>query len=247
MDITPQADNVGNVAAPDVEDMPLLKIGFIGTGGTGKTSVAEILSSLIPETFQPSIVRDVMAAFNVTDATQSSLSVDDKWAIQRALLDAKFEQDDMYEVGLFDRTPIDHMAYTLYRCADALADEVFHELSGRVQEFIEQYDLIFYFPVYDWPAEDDGFRQQNLAYRATHDIIIRGLMEKFDLEFIEMPDAPVEERVALMIDLINDERDAVWANEDDDGEEGIQAELDRTHVPDTDTATTTNGASKEVA
>lgn len=211
--------------AVDNQDITLLKIGFIGTGGTGKTSVAEKLKDLIPEAFQESIVRDVMKSLHVTDAAQAHLTTADKWKIQQALLDAKFEQDDMYDTGLFDRTPIDHMAYTLYRCADALSDEVFHELAGRVEEYTSRYDLIVYFPIYEWASDEgDDFRQKNLAYRATHDIILRGLLEKFDIEVIEMPDAPVEDRVELLLGLIDDERDNVMQSEDEDDEDSDSVE-----------------------
>ena len=204
----------------DVERVPLLKIGFIGTGGTGKTSVAEKLKELIPEDFRPSIVRGVMGHLGVTDAMQSSMSSAQCWAVQKALADAKFNQDDEYDTGLFDRTPIDHLAYALYRCAGEISNPVYKALVERVQEYIDQYDVVFYFPIYEWEVADDGFRQQGLAYRATHDMLLQQLLTEMEIDAIEMPDASVDERVELILSVLQDERDTITASEDDDDEYG---------------------------
>jgi predicted ATPase len=197
-------------------DIPLLKIGFIGTGGTGKTSVAEKLKGLIPEEFRESIVRETMRRVGATDAGQAVMTAEQKWTLQQYLLDAKFEQDDMYDTGLFDRTPIDHMAYTLYRCADSISDEVFNELAERVQEFAERYDVIFYFPLFDWEVADDGFRQQGRAYRVTHDLITVALLSKMEIEFIDVPDMSVDERVEFILAQLEDVREEVSEQLDDD-------------------------------
>jgi predicted ATPase len=202
----------------DVERVPLLKIGFIGTGGTGKTSVAEKLKELIPEDFRPSIVRSVMGHLGVTDAMQASMSAAQCWSVQKALADAKFNQDDEFDTGLFDRTPIDHLAYALYRCADQISDQVYGALVERVQEYVDQYDVVFYFPIYEWEVVDDGFRQQGLAYRATHDMLLRQLLTEMEIDAIEMPDASVDERVELILSVLQDERDTITSIENDDDE-----------------------------
>lgn len=190
-------------------EITLLKIGFIGAGGVGKTSVARLLSHL-PEPFIPSRNREVFAQLGYTgESFQAANTPQENWRIQRALIDTKIDQDVTYAVGLFDRTPIDHLAYCMHRCADAIADHEWDWLWNKYSGLIELYDLLVYFPLYDWGnTHEDGFRQGNKAYRVKVDLLMQGVMAEMGIYPIEMANISPERRAEFLLPHINEAREA---------------------------------------
>lgn len=176
-----------------------LKIGFAGSGGTGKTSVCEALKNdlRILEPFRPSIVRETMASLNITtEAAQLNMTEEERWHVQRTIALAKFKQDTDYPYGLFDRTTVDHLAYAMHRCANVIGDNEFLEMVDQAEHHMRNYDLVFFFPIYDWPhATKDGFRQEGLAYRIKIDLLMRAFLADFGIDYIELPNSSVQARV----------------------------------------------------
>lgn len=185
--------------------MTLLKVGCIGAGGTGKTTVINLLKEdpEIKEEFHPSVVRRVYEKMGIQNELQQfEMTPRELWELQEAILMEKLGLDGAYKTGLFDRTPIDHAMYALWRCGNHMTDYDCEWLENVTRAYMENYDLLFFFPVYDWPREaaEDQFRQTNFAYRLSSDVIMRGLINKYNLRVYKMDDVPAEERVAFIKD-----------------------------------------------
>lgn len=177
----------------------LLKVGFVGAGGTGKTSVANLLKhdEEVEEQFRPSVVRGVYKQQAVPDeAAQLNMSSERLWYLQREILAAKCVQDAQYPNGIFDRTPIDHMAYCLYRCGSHISNEDYETVENLVRMYTARYDLIFFFPIYNWgDTNEDGFRQSNTAYRVVTSTLMLGLLHAFNIKYIALDDCSPTDRV----------------------------------------------------
>ena len=172
-----------------------MKIGFIGTGGTGKTTTVNLLTDLTETLNLPyvkSTPRGVFQEFGIVETDQAKLSLDMVWKIQRRMFDLKLEMDRQYPNGIFDRTSIDHLAYCYYRAAGAMPDDVAENMEKSVVENMAQYDLVCYFPMLPFDG-NDGLRETGYAYRATIDAIMLGLLHKFAIPYhIVAPGTPEE-------------------------------------------------------
>lgn len=165
-----------------------MKIGFCGTGGTGKTTTARLIQPKVPERFLPSLQREVFREKGLTEEKQKAMTPVEIWHLQREMFVKKIQQDVSNRNALFDRTPVDNLAYCLYRCSQTITDTELSWLEEEAKTYTEDYDLIFYFPLIKWEVPDDGLREQGFAYRATIDAIILGYLQKFKVDYFYVPE-----------------------------------------------------------
>jgi predicted ATPase len=154
-----------------------MRVGFIGAGGTGKTSLAEALAAKTGWPLHRSINRQVFAQFNQTQLTHTSLPPSQRWAIQRTSFLLKIQQDQANPHGIFERTLLDHYMYCLLYCHEAIPDREISDMQELVQENIAGYTRLYYFPIYNWPVSlADEFRDTGVANRELQDVILQGLI-----------------------------------------------------------------------
>lgn len=156
-----------------------MKVGFTGSGGTGKSTVLKAILPKLVEMdpsieYLPSVARTVFSRHGVVEADQENWSPKELYSFQKEILDLRLEKEREHPNFISDRTMIDHVAYTMFRCYEGIPDDEFASLMALLEENINQYDIIFYFPILFTPPPD-GLRQGGEAYRSAIDLIIRGL------------------------------------------------------------------------
>lgn len=181
-----------------------MKLGMVGTGGTGKTTTAKLLEPFTGLTYHPSVPRSVFEELGYTEADQRNMGRHDRWRIQKMIFDRKIQQDHQFPEGIFDRTLVDHVAYCLYQCNDSIDDTMYRSMMLLAQENSVKYDFILYFPIYDWDVKDDGLRDNKLAYRGTIDAIMLGILRKLEISYLVMADGSPDQRVQSILDLLKE-------------------------------------------
>jgi nicotinamide riboside kinase len=182
-----------------------ITIGFCGAGSTGKTTVAELLAGREPYNlmYKPSIVRGVMESFQVNEKESILMSPEQQIDLQEAIFEAKIEQDQQPGDIVYDRTPIDQLAYFMIKCGQYILDPRFDNIWQRAIKAIKEYDLVVYFPVYDEIGyRDDGFRITRKAYQYTQDAVMHTALVKAGVQFMRMPFVTPEERVGIIMNGI---------------------------------------------
>lgn len=178
------------------------RIGIIGAGGTGKTTLATQVEKLTGFKFWPSIVRSGYQELKQDYSRHLDLSAIDRWKTQRFLIERKFAYDQANPNGIFDRTALDHLMYCMMYCHEAISDSDYDWLIQAVQENLANYDHLFYCPLYrPWPNIHDGFRDFIIANRETQDVILRGLILKLRLPVEQMENVSVEDRLEHIIEV----------------------------------------------
>jgi len=177
-----------------------MRIGCIGTGGTGKTTTLRLLEPYTEFPYQPGVMRGVFKEQNVpAEANQHKMSAIDRWRLQKAGFDKKIAQDDANPVGLFDRTLLDHMIYCMIWAWERITDNTCKSMLLLTRENLEAYDLLFYFPLYDWDVPDDGMRENRYASRLAWDLMARSFLADVKIGPIIMPNDTPQARAEFML------------------------------------------------
>jgi len=175
----------------------MLKVGhnktlicFAGAGGTGKTSVVEMLEKRYNNSsadgatnaeIHRSIVRPYYASRGVSSETDF-LSRDPEFraSFQMGLLAYYMSElqrcirESAARTILCERSAFDHFAYTLYGSRELLTQADMVTLRGLLRSFCDLHPLVFYLP-YPTPWDDqgaDGFRAREVAKDTIIDSVI---------------------------------------------------------------------------
>jgi len=168
-------------------------IGHVGTGGTGKTTLAQEIAGVLDLTYRPSVVREVYNEFGWTEESQRLATTEACWKLQKEIFKRKMYQDKYYHKDtVVDRTPVDHLAYCIYRCEKVLIELVLKDYEKETRIGMEKYDLVIYHPIPGWRAEDDGMREGQYSYRRIIDVIMLGYLNSFETPYIVVPDADIK-------------------------------------------------------
>lgn len=163
-----------------------MKIGFLGAGGTGKTTLARALSEHTGLAQHQSTTRGVYAKYGKKHTDMPFLDPAMRKAIQLDNFNTKIAHDVAHPEGIFDRTLVDHLMYVTIYCHDTIPDAEFLQLKRATWKNICTYDILFYFPIYLWPTSvDDGFRESGAANRFLQDAVLRSYIELSTTEIYE--------------------------------------------------------------
>ena len=182
-----------------------MRIGFTGTGGTGKTTTLNLIKDKVGAPVLGSVTRRVYERLGVTEADQENMTDEGKLSLQMEILkERKLEELEFSGGFISDRTMIDHFAYALSRNQSVVTNEMLDELTDMLALNVSNYDIIFYFPISYFTPEDDGLRQQQESYRTVVDSIIFKMCHTLPIkEFITVKPGTPEERAKFVLDCIH--------------------------------------------
>jgi hypothetical protein len=176
-------------------------IGFCGAGGTGKTTTAKLLASQLHYGFLPSASRDVFKRMGYQQETdQDKLNPNERWLLQRNIQVAHMTSMSDYfgKPVVTDRTQLDQHAYALLYCSSTLSTSDLTWLHDLVERALQFYKKIFYFPLTDFPTNDDRMRTTRQGERLAFDCILYGLIRLFDVPITVVPVLGLEDRVEFI-------------------------------------------------
>ena len=176
-----------------------------GAGGVGKTSVLEALKSqFIKDGSTLKVMLSVTRAFYAkkgvaNEATFLAMPEVDRYKFQVELFEFYCEELEKflaptatlginYRYKICDRSPFDHLAYTIYGSQNSLSLPELLELKARVREIILRVEpLIVYFP-YPQPwspafTDPDSFRSAAPCKNLIIASLIENLLDDVPLQY----------------------------------------------------------------
>lgn len=182
-----------------------IRIKLTGAGGTGKTTTAKLIAERLNLPFIPSVARAVFEAWGWTEERQRTATPEERWNLQKAIFDAKLEQESKIKEGVSDRSVLDHLVYTAYRCSDHMSRSILEAYEELTIENLQK-DLVIFAPVYDWMPANDGVRENNRTYQFVQDLMFRGFLDKHHVTYFTLPNKSPEERATWAEKVVK----AIW-------------------------------------
>jgi len=178
-----------------------MKIGFIGVGGTGKTTTIRQLGDLGLPVLE-SVSRAVFKEWGWKEEDQRSAPPEMVWKFQKTIFDRKLLQEAGVEHFLSDRTLLDHLTYCFLRAGRAVPEGAAREMLDLTRNNLTTYDFLFFFPNGLFDPGDDGMRDRDYVYGVLADATMRGLLNRFGQSCLTVPMGTVEERADFIRNIV---------------------------------------------
>lgn len=139
-----------------------MKIGFVGSHGTGKTTLATLLAQDLKLPIITGVMTKIWKEYKIEDFDR--LSLKDRANFQIIALSKQILlQEDNASGFVTDRSVLDMLAYTLY--LDCLEPSILDIYKKQVELICKDYDFIFYLPI--------AFEFENRNLRASEESQIK--------------------------------------------------------------------------
>lgn len=177
-----------------------MKIALSGSGGTGKTTLANSVSKRLGIPAIPEFAREVAAEMGIPEIRQ--MTSEQSYEFQNRILQRKIDEEAKHETFIADRSTADNIAYYLRWCARDNDDSKNAEYVSKCIGHLDTYDLVMILPWQGIPLEDDGFRSARLYYQYGIHCLIVGILKDNGVDYQTMPFSSMEDRINYLGDLL---------------------------------------------
>lgn len=186
-----------------------MRIGFIGTGGTGKTTLVNALTDtwdnygMVKLPFE---MREVLGKYSILNENDM-LKLENKndvADIQFSGLNKRIQaEEDHANISWYsDRTMLDHFIYILSWCGTTHFDDFLWEhYIPKIIKSLQSYDAIFYFPKGAF-HNPDGIRLTSHIYHEIFDHIAMNYLTMWNISFMPMWNSDIDVRKLTVEDEI---------------------------------------------
>jgi len=158
------------------------RAGLSGTNWTGKT---ETIKRFVKEHSELAI--GTVPLSSLVDRCPFPMREDQTVEASRWMIDQVRDicESDSEGIQLFDRTPIDILAFTLY--AESRTGNGNTTVLEDALELVKYFDIIFYLPISDeWPVNRSP-SQNGIQFARQMDSYIRKAIDKLSLDVVSLP------------------------------------------------------------
>lgn len=165
---------------PDLNEF--MRIAIIGSHGTGKTTLGQLLSQRLRFNFIPDVAREAhQKKFTINERTPPETQF---WILSKQLeLERNTEQPWICEKCL-----LDNLVYAAF----SIKDQEIHRVLEKIIFANANYDLIFYLPI-EFPLVADGLRSLDPKFQKAIDREYRRLLKENKIKVVRLKGS-VDER-----------------------------------------------------
>jgi len=161
-----------------------MKIGFVGSQGTGKTTLAYKLASELKQNRHDVYVLSEVARSCPLPINQSTTKESQLWIIGKQMTR---EQSAKGKIYITDRTILDPFCYGM-----RIEPEFFIKFKEMIKTYMSTYNYIFYLPPNDDYLISDGTRDTNKSFRDEIDKLMLKYLDELDIKYIKLKNNNVD-------------------------------------------------------
>lgn len=170
---------------------------MVGSQGTGKTSLANLLSKKL----NIPIIQEVARNFKKEQLNKNNPEYP---SIQKRILVAQIQEEKKHEDFISDRSSIDNLAYFIYGCSDKVSvSENMSYIYDAITNARLYTHIFFLRPEFD--IVDDNFRDCNISYQKDIDTTIYTILNIFNIKYYILTGS-IEERIQKAMESIKNDR-----------------------------------------
>ena len=183
----------------------MLKIGLIGAGGCGSTTVATKISNELnikmirSSDFTRNILKRDGYDYD-SDSFVEKFLADKKREFE--LIDLRIDAEHQQENFITDRTTLENYVYALDSIENYSTDEL-NILHCKCWINMKRYSHLFYLPRKD-NLKDNKLRTLNVFYQRSVDYLIRGVIRDWGLNVVTLPEN-IEDSVNMIKEIVKNE------------------------------------------
>jgi deoxyadenosine/deoxycytidine kinase len=178
----------------------MLKIGFCGAHGTGKTTLARITAEKFNLRMLERTMRDMWEKFGISDFEK--LPGDVRKTFQYYAVLTQIEREEQADIGGFvtDRTVLDNLGYTVLSAEVTETEKKIYE--ALVKERLKNYTHLIYVPV-EFKAEYEFLRADPGSQKSLEEILEGYLQQFFPKNNYLRVTGSIDERTEKISQYIN--------------------------------------------
>lgn len=173
--------------------MEYKKICIVGSQGVGKTTLTNLLSTKL----KIPVISEIARNFTKEQLQCTNIEYPN---IQKRILELQLLEESKYDSFISDRGSIDNLAYFLYSCYDISSDlDNSFYVSQSINNALNYTHIFFLRP--EWELVDDGFRDCDVNYQKSIDIIIKTILQLYNIKYY-MLSGTIENRMKKAMEII---------------------------------------------
>ena len=154
-----------------------------GASGTGKTSLAEVLSDRLAMPIADSVARTSPYPFKTEDNQEYVTATVEYQCLS-------------LDQHIITRTPLDVLGY------NEAWGVTLERTYQSVERFIDSDPVVIYFPIY-WDAPEDGFRPTDMRDMRQVDSVIHARLYWSDVDYFRLGNESIDSRADHVIEWLN--------------------------------------------
>ncbi|MBI4116505.1 ATP-binding protein [Candidatus Pacearchaeota archaeon] len=154
----------------------MAKIAFIGTHGTGKTTLVNEIVFNLKKRGVNALAFEEIARSCPLPINENAVRETQLWIIARQI-STEIEKERNYELVVCDRSILDTYCYHEYFFGREKSWELL------IQSYMKSYDKLIFVPIKNGFLNEDGVRSTNKNFQTRIDKIIKGRLSGFGLEY----------------------------------------------------------------